>query len=200
MVSFVRSSGATEESRLCQRSAARAPRGDINYLEQVVGQSQTVGGQNHAFSWTPAGGIVDSSGCSPGTTSSFATGVNNAGVVIGVSATSSARAVAWVNGQIVELGSLGGVISWPEDVNNAGFVVGWSTTAAAQYRSTAWSGPWKDLAVDFGRRLWVLQGRSVWHQLHTVNPNSMVKRAISTATAWTTWSSTSVRATGCGYG
>src|SRR5438874_12493147 len=59
------------------RGAARA----VNNSGQVVGTSSTAGGENRAFSWTAAGGVVDL--VTLGGTCSEAAGVNGSGQVVG---------------------------------------------------------------------------------------------------------------------
>jgi probable HAF family extracellular repeat protein len=90
-------------------------------------------GNEYAFVWdgneaTDLGGLLGSS-------DSSALGVNSAGDIVGqsivVSGFSTPRhAVRWVNGAIIDLGTLGGFNSWAFDVNDSGLIAGFSDNAA----------------------------------------------------------------------
>ena len=65
---------------------------------------------------------------------------------------------------MVDLGALpGGTRSSNTAINNAGQIVGTSYNAASQPHAVIWSGPWKDLVVNFGpgTGLWALR-RTAW--------------------------------------
>jgi len=71
-------------------------------------------------------------GTLPGYTHSYALGINNQGQVVGTcyaSNWSSSRACLWDNGQIIDLGTLGGPASGALGINDLGQIVGWSKTA-----------------------------------------------------------------------
>jgi probable HAF family extracellular repeat protein len=78
-----------------------------------------------------------------GGTDSAATGINNAGKIVGSSMTAgnaSTRATLWSGGTVTDLGTLAGTDSYARDINNAGQVVGSSMTAGnASTRATLWS-------------------------------------------------------------
>lgn len=77
-----------------------------------------------------------------GGTYSNATGINNAGQVVGYSATIgdvAIHATLWSGGTITDLGTLGGVYSGASGINDAGQVVGSSSTITASH-ATLWSG------------------------------------------------------------
>ena len=91
-------------------------------------------GDIHAFSWTPAGGIVDI-GTLGGETR--ATDVNDHGVVAGFSywrSTHLEHAFRWTQaGGLVDLPGLGGPDTAPNDVNERGEIVGYSSTGTFPY-------------------------------------------------------------------
>src|SRR5262245_46351041 len=117
----------------------------INAMGQVVGHSTLdPSGIQHAFLWTPdvpngtTGGMRDLGYLAPGY--SFAYGINDLGVVVGTSHSSSDsfHAFVWipvqanaVDGTMFDLGTMGGSESEARDVNNIGQIVGWSQLANA---------------------------------------------------------------------
>jgi probable HAF family extracellular repeat protein len=112
----------------------------INRAGQVAGESATTDNINfnHAFRWTPEGGLQDL-GTLPGDTFSAAYGINDAGQVVGVSdisATGSTqrRAFLWTPGSgMQDLGIVGDYYSGARAINNAGQVVGGYIPAGASY-------------------------------------------------------------------
>jgi probable HAF family extracellular repeat protein len=84
---------------------------DVNARGQVVGDSFTTGNRaDHAFSWTPAGGLIDLGGRD---SSTFAVAVNARGQVVGYSTGGAAdHAFSWTPaGGVIDLGTLGGNFS-----------------------------------------------------------------------------------------
>src|SRR5688572_12706137 len=82
---------------------------DINEAGHVVGGSNTAIGSDHAFLWTPSGGMVDLG--TLGGPFSAAQGLNDAGQVVGLASPASgpSRAFLWTAGSgMVDLGTLGG--------------------------------------------------------------------------------------------
>src|SRR5207253_1359102 len=63
----------------------------LNRSGEVVGSSTTSTGDQHAFAWTQAGGMIDL-GTLPGATYNRANAVNDAGQVVGLSGN---HAVLW---------------------------------------------------------------------------------------------------------
>ena len=100
----------------------------------IVGYSTTVENQTHAFLWT-SGGTAGVSGNPQmrdlgtlGGTSSFATAVNNAGDVVGYSATASGtdfHAFYYSGGSFQDLGDPNGFGAFAQALNASGTVVGY---------------------------------------------------------------------------
>lgn len=102
----------------------------LNDAGQVAGTGYFVVGsgyQRHAVLVT--NGVTTDLGVLPGTTTSWATGINNNGDVVGYSYTTyeTRRATLWRNGSIIDLGVLPGQSeSTAVDINDNGRVVGTS--------------------------------------------------------------------------
>jgi len=112
----------------------------VNRTRQVVGTSQTIGvtGQleTHAFRWSQ-GTMRDLGNLgplpAPGRAYSIATGINDAGKVVGEAnrPDGAVHAFLWANGVMRDLGTLGGQQSGAAAINATGQVVGYSTLKAA---------------------------------------------------------------------
>ena len=98
---------------------------DVNERGQVVGSSETAGGDEHAFLWSH--GSIRDLGTLGGRTSR-AVGVNSLGEVVGSSETAAGKthAFLWRRGRMLDLGSLDeqSEASW---INDRGEAVGSST-------------------------------------------------------------------------
>jgi probable HAF family extracellular repeat protein len=131
----------------------------INNRGQVVGWSNTGGGEMHAFLWE-RGHMVDL-GTMPGDRESYAVDINDRGQVVGVSqaGTSGSHGVMWQRGVLTNLVTQGGVGSIsPTAINDRGQVVGscgrraclWDAGTIVQLGALA---PGRDsVAVDINTR------------------------------------------------
>lgn len=101
-------------------SAANA----INASGEVVGNANTVGGAEHAFSY--ANGTMTDLGTLSGGSASNATAINSNGEAVGESTTSSGatNAVEFDSGNVIDLGTDGTSGSEANGVNDSGTIVG----------------------------------------------------------------------------
>jgi probable HAF family extracellular repeat protein len=99
----------------------------INRQGEVVGSSTTSSGQNHAFKWSRATGMVDL-GVLPGGLSSYAYAINDSGVVVGnleVETLGPEQPFRWSPGRGMEvLGTPTGFGGYAGGINADGVVVG----------------------------------------------------------------------------
>jgi probable HAF family extracellular repeat protein len=102
---------------------------DINEKGEIAGDSLTDDQDNHAFLWTPGGGIQDLK--TLGGDRSRVLSMNDSAWVVGDSLTADGdnHAFLWRNAEegMIDLGTLGGTYSRAFDVNNLGQVVGASS-------------------------------------------------------------------------
>lgn len=131
---------------------------DINDRGQIVGAITTKSGGKRAFLWW-RGKAVDL-GTLPGWANSEAVAINNHGQVIGNASNgviirdgstpvfAAGRAFVWQNGQMIDLGTLGGKGSYAFAINAASQVVGASFTADGKEHAFLWQkGQMSDLGT-----------------------------------------------------
>lgn len=111
---------------------------DINNVGQMVGQCQNRWGRSRAVLWNKFGRITNLG--TLGGNESFATALNDAGVIVGRSrtATRDVRPFVWRDGVMADLGTLGGSHGRAEDINDAGWIVGASARADGTVHATLW--------------------------------------------------------------
>ena len=99
----------------------------LNESGQVVGESKLADGHWHAFLWDD--GAMTDLGALPGYSDSLALDINDAGQIVGYSATdkygSDPRATLWQDGEIIDIGAISGTDSQAIDINENGEVLCW---------------------------------------------------------------------------
>ncbi|MCC6192346.1 MAG: DUF3466 family protein, partial [Anaerolineales bacterium] len=115
---------------------------------QVAGR-YLAGSYYQAFLWND--GVMQGLGAL-GSGDSQATGVNDAGQVVGYSTVASGNphAFLWQNGSMQDLGTLGGNLSMALGINNSGQVAGVSINNTYQQRAFLWNGAMADLGTVSG--------------------------------------------------
>ena len=103
---------------------------DINEAGHVVGEASPVTGGDHAFLWTPSGGMVDLGTLGGAGSRSQAEGINDAGQVVGLVNDGDDRAFYWTAADgMVGLPTLSGIESGARAINNAGQLAGYGDIA-----------------------------------------------------------------------
>jgi probable HAF family extracellular repeat protein len=115
----------------------------INDHTEVVGYGDGgfLGGVTHAFLWTESAGLQDI-GTISGDDESTAYGINNLGVIVGLSNSSAANHafLRMPGGTMHDLGNLGGTIATAYGINNSNEVVGYSyLTGNTAYHAFLWT-------------------------------------------------------------
>jgi probable HAF family extracellular repeat protein len=173
--------GITELGSLGAANDVRTQGMMINERGQVAGQAETAEGELHAFLWQH--GRMQDLGTLGGSWSyvtqtevDTSRVLNERGHVVGHSETGEGRvhAFLWRDGEMVDLGTLGGYVSMAVAVNKHGQVVGYSETATGEWHAFLWqrgrmvdlgaAGPGNSSAVDIndhGQIIGGLGGRAV---------------------------------------
>jgi probable HAF family extracellular repeat protein len=163
---------APEDLGALGRGNASASAG-INRALTVVGVANVTSVASHAFVYANRGPIkelphLDFGGLSPATQTFGASGVNDAGLIVGTSPlqlgaptfAAYTRAVVWKAGAITDLGSLGDTNSTGSAVNASGWVTGSTSTPAAAEHAFLWNeAGMKDIGVCPGAT--TSQGRAI---------------------------------------
>ncbi|CAN5127028.1 hypothetical protein BH11PSE11_BH11PSE11_38470 [soil metagenome] len=105
----------------------------INNHGQIVGNSDTAGGEIHGFIYE--NGAMRDLGTFPGGRFSSAAGINDKGQVVGQSDLPNSfetHAYLYSGGRMIDLGTLGGAHSQANAINNAGQVVGISGSSVSE--------------------------------------------------------------------
>jgi probable HAF family extracellular repeat protein len=111
---------------------------------------------SHAFEWTN-GFLADLGTLEHNDAGNFsqASWINDQNIIVGVSTYNALggsgepllKAVMWTNGQIVDLGTLGGNQSFAQSINNHGQAVGWALDLITETNNI-----WQDYPFPFGTR------------------------------------------------
>jgi len=113
---------------------------DINNRDEIVG-TRPLNGTTHGFLWRA--GVVTDLPPLPGGATSFASAINDRGIVVGTSAVPGGglHAVRWQHGVPTDLGVLpgGGTISIARDINRFGVIVGQSQIDSFNSVAVRWA-------------------------------------------------------------
>jgi probable HAF family extracellular repeat protein len=148
---ILRRNGTYRDLGTLESGAGIAAATGLNDSDTVVGVSQTSPSDfNHAFRWTPGGGMVDLG--TLGGDRSAADAVNGTNEIVGWANDPAGhqRAFLWKAGTMHDLGTLGGTESEARSINAAGTIVGWADTAAGAQHAFVRAGT---TMTDIGKRL-----------------------------------------------
>ena len=115
---------------------------DLNNLGQVTGTADTALDVDHAFVWSPTGGMLDISAFG-GAGYSTALAINNHGVVTGGVQYGGVRVMRWSPSSVLEnLGALspdGAATAYGWVINDAGLIAGSSSTVNNSRQAFSWT-------------------------------------------------------------
>lgn len=119
---------------------------DINNSGQIVGNSATSNGAQHAFLYS--GGTMHDIGLLSGN-SAYAFGINNSGQIVGYAATSggATHAFLYSGGTMHDLGTFGGANSYAYNINDSGQIVGYAQTTTTTHAFLDSGGSMQDLGT-----------------------------------------------------
>lgn len=116
----------------------------VNNHGVIAGASAVLTGNIHAFMYSDPCGMVDL-GVLPGGDYSIAAAISNKGIIAGsadieLGQTDKIHACVWIDSNIVDLGTLGGIQSGAYGINDNGIVVGDSAMPGDQvYHAVVWN-------------------------------------------------------------
>jgi probable HAF family extracellular repeat protein len=115
---------------------------EINNSGQIVGNSITTTGDEHAFLWTASSGMQDLGTLGGNFARSRAIGINSSGQIVGVStnSTGAEHAFLWTaSSGMQNLGTLGGNLAAAFAISSSGQIVGCSATSTGVLHAFLWT-------------------------------------------------------------
>jgi probable HAF family extracellular repeat protein len=126
---------------------------DINERGEIVGWGEFPGLETPQALYWPSADRLEFLPITTINWVAMARAINDAGQIVGWAEDELGftRPVMWVDGEMTDLGTLGGDNGEADGINNAGQVVGWSQTAGGDLHATLWDdGEVIDLQIPYG--------------------------------------------------